>query len=185
MANTATISFSMPTPLGHAVAGLTVGWLSESAVPPRDRLRAIPIACAAVAMMPDLDILVDSHRTYAHSIAAVAVIGFVAWAILRARTPYAARFALAIAAAYGSHLLLDWLGRDSSQPPGLMALWPVSSQFYISGIDLFGEVSRRYWKFDEFIVGNLKALAWELVVLSPIVALSWWLRRAKNLKSEI
>jgi hypothetical protein len=36
------------------------------------------------------------------------------------------------------------------------------------------EVSRRYWKLDEFIVGNFIAVGWELVVLVPFVMVAWW-----------
>jgi len=59
-----------------------------------------------------------------------------------------------------------------------MALWPFSSRFYLSGANIFLEVSRRYWKPDEFIVGNFKAVGWEIVVLAPIVALAYWVRRS-------
>ena len=131
-------------------------------------------------MAPDLDLLLGIHRMYTHSVASVAVISLASWLVLRRHTPLAARFALIIAAAYGSHLLLDWLGKDSSTPPGLMALWPVSARFYISGVDLFGEVSRRYWKPEEFIVGNLKAVGRELAILGPVTALAWYLRSRKT-----
>jgi hypothetical protein len=127
-------------------------------------------------MSPDIDILLGSHRTYMHSIAAAAVAGIIAWLIVRRRTPRAVAVALTIAAAYASHPLLDWLGKDSSSPPGLTALWPFSSRFYISGVDLFAEVSRRYWKPDEFIVGNIQAVGRELLILIPVAALAWFLR---------
>jgi membrane-bound metal-dependent hydrolase YbcI (DUF457 family) len=182
IANTATISRLMPTPVGHALGGLAAAWFAESAAGRRSWPATIPlaIACAAVAMSPDLDILTGSHRTYTHSIAAVAVAGIIAWLIVRRRTRRAVAIALAIAAACASHLLLDWLGKDSSNPPGLMALWPFSSRFYISGVDLFGEVSRRYWKPEEFIVGNFQVVGRELVILIPIAAVAWFLRSRRT-----
>jgi membrane-bound metal-dependent hydrolase YbcI (DUF457 family) len=135
-------------------------------------------------MTPDIDILFGSHRTYAHSIGAAVAVGLVAWAVLRRRTAFAASFALIIAAAYGSHIVLDWLGKDSSTPPGMMALWPLSSGFYISDMDVFGEVSRRYWKPDEFIFGNLRAMSWELLVLVPVAAVAWFLRSRRHEEHE-
>ena len=39
----------------------------------------------------------------------------------------------------------------------------------MSGLDIFGEVSRRYWLLNEFILGNLRAVSWELVVLTAAV----------------
>ncbi len=179
IAKTATIAVRMPTPVGHAVGGLATAWFAESISRKPSRTIPLAVACAAIAMVPDLDLLFGIHRLYTHSIAAVAVIGLVSWLVLRRHTPLATRFALIIAAAYGSHLLLDWLGKDGSTPPGLMALWPFSARFHISGLDLFGEVSRRYWKPEEFVVGNLKAVGRELVILGPVVALAWYLRSRK------
>jgi membrane-bound metal-dependent hydrolase YbcI (DUF457 family) len=183
IAKTATITRLMPTPVGHALGGLAASWFAESAAGKRSWPSIVPlaIASAAVGMSPDLDLLLGSHRTYTHSIAGVAVAGFVAWLFMRRRRmPRAVGVAIAIAAAYASHLLLDWLGKDSSSPPGLMALWPFSSRFYISGIDLFGEVSRRYWKPDEFIVGNFLVVGRELVILLPFIALAWYLRSRRT-----
>ncbi len=133
-------------------------------------------------MAADVDILFHSHRTYTHSVGAVIVVGVVAWCLARIalRQIDCGRplfVALTIAAAYGSHILLDLLGKDTAPPFGLTALWPFSSRFYISRVDLFMEISRRYWKPDEFIVGNVKAGAWELLVLGPVAALAWYLAR--------
>ena len=102
------------------------------------------------------------------------------WLIVRRRTPRAVAVSLTITAAYLSHLLLDWLGKDSSNPPGLMALWPFSSRFYISGVDLFGEVSRRYWKPAEFIGGNFQVVGRELLILIPVAAVAWFLRSRRT-----
>ncbi len=176
IAKTATIAVRMPTPVGHAVGGLATAWLAESITRKSPWTIPLAVACAAIAMVPDLDLLLGIHRMYTHSVAAVAVVGLVSWLVLRRHTSLATRFALIIAAAYLSHLLLDWLGKDSSTPPGLMALWPFSARFYISGLDLFGEVSRRYWKPEEFIVGNLKAVGRELMILGPVTAIAWYLR---------
>jgi hypothetical protein len=86
------------------------------------------------------------------------------------------RLALAVAVAYASHTLLDWLGRDTSPPFGIMALWPFDRGHYESGLHLFLPISRRYW-LPEFWVGNLRALARELLILLPIGAAVGLLRR--------
>jgi membrane-bound metal-dependent hydrolase YbcI (DUF457 family) len=181
----------MPTPVGHAIGGLAAAWLTESAtgkLSSRSWSRMLlAAACAAAAVSPDLDLLVGHHRTYTHSIGAVAAAGAVAWLFARRRRELSSGahppsrgeslrpgiVAVAVAAAYASHLLLDWLGKDSSNPPGLTALWPFSSRFYISGANVFGEVSRRYWKPEEFIVGNFLAVGRELLILVPIAALAY------------
>jgi hypothetical protein len=138
------------------------------------------LGCAFAAAFPDFDLLFSSHRTYTHSIAAVVMFGVVAWFVFRGQVPlppWRTRAAVTLAAAYASHLLLDWLGKDSATPAGLMALWPLSSRFYQSGLDLFQEVSRRYWNADEFILGNLGAVGWEVLILGPIAGVAWWIHR--------
>jgi len=87
------------------------------------------------------------------------------------------RTAVTCVAAYATHPLLDWLGTDTALPRGIMVLWPVSPAYYTSGVDLFLKISRSYWKADEFIIGNLQSLAWELVVLLPVAAVAWWVRK--------
>jgi hypothetical protein len=127
---------------------------------------------AAVAVAPDLDILVGSHRTYTHSIAGVAIVAVAAWLILRSRPAGPAAVA-ALTAAYASHLALDWTSKDTSFPSGLTVLWPFTSRYYKSGLDLFDEISRRYWLPDEFIIGNIKAAMWECVLVAPCLFLAW------------
>lgn len=177
----------MPTPIGHAIGGFATACFSDvfnrkiTRLMPSPSFPAMAAACAAAAVAPDLDILFHSHRTYAHSIGAAFLAGVVAWWLVRRRGSRPVWFAVTIAAAYGSHLLLDWLAKDSAPPFGLMALWPFSSRFYLSGADLFMKVSRRYWKPGEFIVGNLEAAGWEVLVLAPIAALAFWLHRRPSI----
>ncbi len=168
----------MPTPIGHALGGLAAAFLvSSTAAAPRLTMPVLA-ACATIAVALDLDIPLGSHRTYTHSIGAVALTAIVAWIALR-RRPAAVQEAAAIAAAHGSHLVLDWMGKDTSRPPGLMALWPLSSDFYVSGWNVFGEVSRRYWLPEEFLLGNTLALIRELTVIMPLLLIAWtvWSRR--------
>ncbi len=164
----------MPTPVGHAIGGLAAALFTYSAARrPGLFSPRLLIAAAAGAVLPDLDLLVGSHRTYTHSLGAVAMVGVASWVILRRRISNAPAAAAAIMAAHASHLLLDSLGKDTSRPPGLMIFWPFSSRYFLSGYDVFGEVSRRYWLPDEFIFGNVLALGWELLVLTPILLVAW------------
>jgi membrane-bound metal-dependent hydrolase YbcI (DUF457 family) len=165
--------------MGHALGGLAAAFLADSAGSRPQLSPALLIASAAVAMAPDLDLLIGSHRTYTHSLGAVVIAGVTSWVVARGRVPNAMRAAAILMAAYGSHLVLDWTGKDTSTPPGLLIAWPFSSEFYVSGWNLFGEVSRRYWLPDEFVFGNVAALAWEVLVLTPIFLLAWavWSKR--------
>lgn len=175
----------MPSPVGHALGGLVAAFVVNSFAR-RPRL-TLPIlaASAALSVAPDLDLLAFSHRTYTHSIGAVALVGVASWLFLRARHSNAAAAGV-LTAAYASHLVLDLLSKDTARPSGLTALWPFTARYYKSGLDLFGEISRRYWLPEEFVLGNLRAASWELAVLAPLLILAWarWSRSTLKTKSE-
>jgi membrane-bound metal-dependent hydrolase YbcI (DUF457 family) len=135
------------------------------------------LACAALALAPDFDILLASHRTFTHSLAAVAVAAVACGAIARALGAPGLATGLTCGLAVAGHAFLDWLGHDGTPPIGLMALWPFSTSFYYSGVDLFVDVSRRYWKPEEFILKNAVSVARELIILGPVAVVAFWLRR--------
>jgi membrane-bound metal-dependent hydrolase YbcI (DUF457 family) len=182
----------MPSPVGHALAGLATAWIAGALVPglrhsargtapdaPSEAaIGALALGCAAVAAAPDLDILAGSHRALSHSVGAAVIVGLAVGVALARRWKLAtAGTVLLCTAAYGTHMLLDWLAQDASSPHGIMALWPGSLAYYTSGVDLFFEVSRRYWDPREFIVGNLGSVLWEVVLLGPVSGAAWWLNR--------
>src|SRR5690349_9165644 len=122
----------MPTPVGHALGGLAFGWLLAKTAPSRatsapslvDQLRAglrRAALFAALGALPDIDLLFRVHSTYTHSLGAALIVSLTVFALA---PPPRARFALACGAAYASHVLLDWLGTDTSPPYGITALWP-------------------------------------------------------------
>jgi len=171
----------MPSPVGHVLAGVAAAWIVQAAPgPSRSRrlaARGVPLACALLAVAPDADIVLATHRAVSHSVGAVGVIVALAAAVARWRGwPLLATMAAA-AAAFGSHMLLDWLGQDTSLPQGIMALWPFSDQYFVSGLDVFARISRRYWLPEQFIVGNAWAVAREVLILGPVAVLAWWWRR--------
>jgi inner membrane protein len=84
--------------------------------------------------------------------------------------------ALSVVAAYATHILLDFLGNDTSAPYGVMALWPFSREYFLSPVPVFPAITRRYW-LAGFWEQNLRALLFELAVLGPIVMGAWWWRR--------
>ena len=173
----------MPSPVGHTFAGLAAAFLTNSFARAPRLPPAVVGACVAVAVAPDLDLLFGgAHRAYTHSVGAVALVAAVSWLIARASAFPAGAAAAAMAAACASHPLLDWLSRDTRPPRGLTVLWPFSSSYFISGADWFGEVSRRYWLPGEFIWGNLRAAAWETLLLLPIALAAWILWSRRTLK---
>src|SRR3954451_1333197 len=136
----------MPSPIGHALAGLAVCWTvaprATAALAPADRHRRVApltIACVAAAALPDLDLVYyPFHRTATHSLGFTLLIFIVAAAVTRWATGRPRwRIALVVAAAQGSHVLLDWLGVDGRPPFGIEAFWPFSHRWFISGWDVF------------------------------------------------
>jgi hypothetical protein len=162
----------------------------------RDHLRPVwrrAALFATLGALPDIDLLFHAHSTYTHSLGAALLATIVSWLCLRlgvfatpgdgaaararpatSRTS-AAILAIACGAAYGSHVLLDWLGTDTSPPFGITALWPFSSAYYLSGIDLFPAADRRYW-LPGFWQRDLTAVMWEVLLLVPFTAIVLWLR---------
>lgn len=180
----------MPSPFGHSIAGLAVVWAAD--LVPGDRAwRAAPasaswfrragnglsVACALLAMTPDLDLAFTQHRTYTHSVGAVVIVGLVGAVAGHVFAPrHATRVGITCAAAYASHLFLDWLGVDLYPPPGLQALWPFDSGWYISGLDLFRQTRRNRLLTWPVLSQNLLAMAQELAILGPIAATLWLVR---------
>jgi membrane-bound metal-dependent hydrolase YbcI (DUF457 family) len=164
----------MPSTIGHAVAGLAIAWTGDRRADNR-----IAVLCAVVAALPDLDLVVHLHRAATHSIGAVIVVALIAGATAAfARRPVVPAMAL-FAAAYGSHLLLDWLAIDRFPPYGLQALWPFSNAWYISGWDLFPQTERRHFLSARALDLNVRAVLWEVAILAPVLLGAWIVRRAR------
>lgn len=176
----------MPSPIGHTLAGLAVGWFSEPApATPRRRLRdsLTPFVCwcAVVAAIPDADLLIPHfHRTATHSVTATVLLLIMVAGVTGKVTRHPAwMVAFGLAAAHGTHLLLDWLGTDRFPPPGLQVLWPFSPHFFYSGVDLFPPVERRLLRPEAFGV-NAYAAAWEVLIMGPIALVAWFRRHRRS-----
>src|SRR5438093_11306221 len=179
------IGGSMPSPIGHALAGVAVAWSADllDRHPSPGRLVAVS---AGLAMLPDADLLIPgTHRMGTHSVMAAALVFIVAAVVTRKVTPLRAsrfggqarwRTSVICGAAYASHLLLDWLGADDSPPRGLQLFWPLTSEWYISGLDVFRQTARRQFLTAPIIRQNAIAVVQELAILVPIVAVLYLVR---------
>jgi hypothetical protein len=125
---------------------------------------------AVVACLPDLDFLWGRHNMETHSLGFAVLVGLAVFAWQRS-----ARLATACALAVASHVLFDWLGSDTTPPLGVVALWPLSQEFYFADAYVFQAISRRYW-LPNFVTHNLLAIAREVAILLPIAAVAWWWR---------
>jgi hypothetical protein len=198
----------MPSPVGHAIAGVAAGWLVAGAgwIAPKFRQGKVPtnfetfgregVLFGALGALPDIDLLFGAHSGPTHSVGAAIVVGVTAFVIASGLTALSVhdslpdttarralrpgRLALACAAAYASHVLLDWLGTDASPPLGIMALWPFTATYYEADLHVFMAISRRYNQGWTFVVSNVRAVCLELVILVPILAVVTLLRRRRG-----
>jgi membrane-bound metal-dependent hydrolase YbcI (DUF457 family) len=86
-----------------------------------------------------------------------------------------ARLASASALAVISHIVFDWLGSDDFPPLGVMALWPLSHDFYFADAYVFATISRRYW-LPGFVAHNVLAVLREIGILLPLALVAYWHR---------
>lgn len=162
----------MPTPVGHALAGLAIHGARG-----REDWR-FAAAIVASALLPDIDFFLgffagrNLHHYFTHSLGATAVF-FVACCAVR---KWRASRAGWLTVAYLSHLFLDLFSEDTAPPFGVQLLWPFSADFYISPVLVFNDV----WRGNLaklFGMHNWLAVGRELLLLGPIVGLVWWWRR--------
>ena len=132
--------------LAHA----TAGYLAYEALRPSGPHRPALLAGAVLmANAPDLDflpgILIGApaayHRGVTHTMGALLVVSVAAWAVARIlRSRAAWWWGLTAAAAYGSHLLVDWMTVDAVPPAGIRMLWPLTGAWLHAPFSLFGEI---------------------------------------------
>jgi hypothetical protein len=191
----------MPSPVGHALGGLIVA-LVFAPITPRHaqheghegheglnnswrRVLRVPPAwwpvvgwCTVAACLPDVDFAWGRHNMETHSVGFAVMLGAATLVWRRSAT-----VALACTLAVSTHVLFDWLGSDDQAPLGVMALWPLSSDFFYADAWVFGAISRHYWRSD-FVLQNVLAVLRELAILSPMVAALWFYRREKSAREK-
>lgn len=189
----------MPSPLGHALGAVAVGWAIARPQNGRKALLAQTAALAVIGMAPDLDLLWGRHSYETHSIgaaivaaAAVALVSAIrtnpqesyepSWGVrtLGVRTNVMAFVVGAMT--WLSHPVLDMLGADSSPPLGVMFFWPLSDSFFIAPFAIFDAISRMWWR-DDVWTHNFTAAGKELLILGPIVAVTWAVRRRVSVRT--
>ena len=177
----------MPTPIGHAVGGVAAGCLVAAVTGycrrysargnlSTDKLEGFSSfqefwALALVGMLADIDLVFGAHRGATHSVGAILVVGVAATLFVKQQK---IRVGFVVAAAYASHVIFDWLGSDPGPPFGVMALWPLTHEFYLSDVQVFFRVCREYWLV-ECWRHNVAAIGRELLILTPVVIIAVWL----------
>jgi len=160
----------MPSPVGHALGGAIVAF----ALGTSGTLGTLGTVIAA-SVAPDIDFLWGGHNRETHSLGAAILAGLLVFAWKR--NP---KLAIAVTISWATHVLFDWLGSDDTPPLGVMAMWPLNSNFYFANAFVFEAISRRYW-LDNFFTHNAWAVAKEILILGPIAFIAFrWRARPRS-----
>lgn len=179
----------MPTPLGHALAGLAAGTAASGGRTILGPIKDL-VFFAGFGVLADVDFIPGLilgegsgwHRGMSHSITAAAVAGLLAWLWARHR-PNGGRLALGALAAYASHVLLDYLNVDTRPPFGIPLLWPFSQEYMLAHHAIFLDVKRHALTW-AIVKHDLMAMAWETLLLGPPAILALFWRRMKCRRSK-
>jgi len=173
----------MPSPVGHALGGLTAHFLIARGGDERASRPRVAVTVAA-SVAPDLDLLLrfvdgrNHHQGASHSVAAALVAAGAAALLARAlgwARPMV--FALAGGAGWASHLLLDYLSVDTSPPIGIPLLWPLAERYFKVPWPFFLDIGRTLdW---HTVRHDALAVTWEVVLILPILLVTWWSRRGE------
>lgn len=180
----------MASPIAHALAGVAVAWGADlvpgnrswrtapSSAPWHERAgNGLTLTCAVLAAAPDLDLFFGRfHRTGTHSLMSVVVVAAVAAFVAARKRRPVVRVAAMCAAAWGSHILLDWLSADQSIPRGFQLLWPFDGRWFISGWDIFLGSERRQLFSAATMRKNIEAITRDIAILGPLVVVLWLVR---------
>lgn len=170
----------MATPIGHGLAGLTVGVAGGK----RTVLTGYAILGAVAGLAPDLDfvpgLIVGEtgrfHQGPTHSIAAALCAGALVWLLV----PSAHRWRASIVAtgSYLSHLALDLLTYDPTPPRGIGLLWPFVEESIHSPVTLLPRVLHSV--VSPFNLHNVYVAALEVAAVGLVLLAVIYLRRRRS-----
>lgn len=168
----------MATPIGHALLSVSVG-LALTRKKPLLSPKADLALFAAFGAAADLDFLPGIfwgnpslfHHGASHSFGFALLAGLLMLGLggfLR-NQPLLRWFWLGFIL-YSTHLLLDSLTKDTLPPAGIPLFWPLSDA-YVKGPDIFLDIRRSISLWGTW-AHNLKALAWEALLLTPLLLIA-------------
>lgn len=175
----------MPSPVGHSLAAIAAGWAVNRPAQPARALVVQTLTLAAIGIVPDLDLLWGHHSGETHSIGAALVVGaVVAWRRWPIGADTRARLFISAFLIWLIHPVMDTFSIDNNPPIGVMLWWPFSDAYVHSAHAFFAPISR-YWSRPETWPNNIVAAGRELLLIAPIAAIAWWLRRKRTSDDQI
>ena len=186
----------MCSPVGHCLAALAIGIKVEK----KQLTLKYFSFCVFSGCAADLDFLVGwyygdlngYHHLGSHSIFAALLYGLIVYVALRnfgnSHNPdEPSIWPVAGGLMYLSHIVLDWLAEDTSEPVGIQLLWPLSEQFMASPISIFPRFMHEADGADVLgmFVGlfnwhNFTVVIIEIVIFLPLVLMTLWSKRTRR-----
>lgn len=181
----------MCSPVGHSLAALAVGGYNKNL----PMTLGFIVFCLVSGNLADLDLLVgwalgainEYHHLGSHSVFAAIVYGIMVWGFARLFNLIPAKralWAVTASAMYLSHVLLDMLTHDGTEPIGVQLWWPFSNSFYAASPALFPAFlhETQGGDFVGLIVNlfnwhNFITVLFELCVLLPLLVIALWQRK--------
>ncbi|MBN1155416.1 metal-dependent hydrolase [candidate division KSB1 bacterium] len=181
----------MPTPVGHTLMGAIL--YNSSRKMGATILWYELILFVMIANFADLDYVPGYiagnpnlyHHGMTHSFFFALLVSVVVALIYRLiRRKDFIRAMLLMFAVYVSHLVMDFLGKDTRYPFGEQLFWPLSDDYFLSSFYIFNDVhkasSSEIFIQSLFNWHNLMTIAQEVVILLPILILTEYIRKNRR-----
>ena len=176
----------MATPVGHSIIGLACGrFYGSTTIGPSWRWYLFAIVAANAAdfdFLPGLLIgdINRYHQLASHSILVALLFGGLVTLAAWRHTSNPVKWGVLSSIIYATHLVVDCFTNDIRAPHGIPLFWPFSQEHFIMPVTLFGGVKHGVpGQSISVVIGeifswhNFKGIALEVVVLSPLLILSW------------
>jgi len=171
------------TPVGHSLLGGAI--LKSGAGKRSGSVLLLIMAVLAYSNLPDIDLFFGAlrgnpnlvHHQWTHSLFFCLSAGMVSGLVYGiAGKKNGVKTGLLLSLILISHLLLDMLTKDSSNPFGIQLLWPVSRHYFIFPFtplpDVYKASSNDAFFRTLFSMHNLKTVGVEIVVCAPLLLLA-------------
>ena len=157
----------MPLPVAHTLLGAAIITATLPDPSPARNWKTLLIG-GALSVSPDLDYFFETtqHRGFTHSLLFALIVGGLCFAVTRFAN---IRVAVALAAAFLSHALLDYA--TTKTMPGVELLWPITNQRFGLGLidyyDLTG-IDPVHFLYQNVASDLFKAGLIELLIFGPL-----------------
>jgi len=177
----------MPSPIGHALAGIAIQQARPGIFFARPWHEAIFFLF--LANLPDLDFLPGIlagypnlyHHGIFHSLGAALAVAVAGGCFFYLRKRSFWNVTAVVFVIYITHLLLDFFAGDTKPPYGMPLFWPFSHSYFLAARPFFLNIARS-GRSDDFFSSlinrhNLAAVLHETLILGGLALTAWLLRR--------